>query len=157
VTDFEASRRNMLTGIAAAGIAVPVLAACGSDDSVTGTTSSGTTDSTSPSASSSSSSSSSSSGSGDTIPTADIPEGGGKIFASDKIVVTQPAAGEFKAFTAVCTHQGCIVANVKDGTINCTCHGSKFSIEDGSVENGPATKALAEKTVTVIGTTLTVS
>jgi Rieske Fe-S protein len=153
VTDFEASRRNMLAGIAAAGIAVPVLAACGSDDSVTGATSSGTTDSASPSASPSSSSS----GSGDTIPTADIPEGGGKIFASDKIVVTQPVAGEFKAFTAVCTHQGCIVANVKDGTINCTCHGSKFSIEDGSVENGPATKALAEKTVTVTGTTLTVS
>ena len=144
----------MLAGIAAAGIAVPVLAACGSDD-VTGTTSAGTTDSTSPSASSSGNGSSS--GSGDTIPTADIPEGGGKIFASEKIVVTQPAAGEFKAFTAVCTHQGCIVANVKDGTINCTCHGSKFSIEDGSVENGPATTALGEKTVTVTGDSLTVS
>jgi len=146
VTDFEASRRNMLAGIAAAGIAVPVLAACGSDD-VTGTTS----------AASPSSGSGTGSGAGDTIPTTDIPEGGGKIFASDKIVVTQPAAGEFKAFTAVCTHQGCIVANVKDGTINCTCHGSKFSIEDGSVENGPATKALGEKTVTVTGDSLTVS
>jgi len=113
VTDFEASRRNMLAGIAAAGIAVPVLAACGSDD-VTGTTS----------AASPSSGSGTGSGAGDTIPTTDIPEGGGKIFASDKIVVTQPVAGEFKAFTAVCTHQGCIVANVKDGTINCTCHAS---------------------------------
>ena len=156
MTDFEASRRNMLTGIAAAGIAVPVLAACGSDD-VTGTTSTGTTTSGSPSASSSTSNGGSSSAAGDAISTSDIPVGGGKIFADDKIVVTQPTAGDFKAFTAVCTHQGCIVAKVEDGTIDCTCHGSKFSIDDGSVENGPATTALAEKTVTVSGDTLTVS
>jgi Rieske Fe-S protein len=141
VTDLEASRRQLLTGLAAAGVAVPVLAACGSSNDVTGSTGSSGDSATS----------------ADGIPKADIPEGGGKIFADDKIVVTQPAAGEFKAFTAVCTHQGCIVANVQGGTINCTCHGSKFSIEDGSVENGPATKALAEKTVTVTGDSLKVS
>ena len=68
----------------------------------------------------------------------------------------QPASGEFKAFTSVCTHQGCTVAEVVQ-TINCTCHGSKFSITDGSVVNGPATAPLAAKNVTANGDNLTVS
>jgi nitrite reductase/ring-hydroxylating ferredoxin subunit len=83
--------------------------------------------------------------------TSDIPVGGGKIFKDEKVVVTQPKEGEFKAFTNICTHQQCPVANVSDGTINCTCHGSKFSITDGSVENPPATEPLAEKKITVKG------
>ncbi|MFI7636235.1 Rieske (2Fe-2S) protein [Nonomuraea sp. NPDC049400] len=83
--------------------------------------------------------------------TADIPEGGGKVFESEKVVVTQPTAGEFKAFTAVCTHQGCTVASVSNKTINCPCHGSKFNINDGSVEDGPASEPLAEKKITVDG------
>lgn len=83
--------------------------------------------------------------------TSDIPVGGGKIFKDEKVVVTQPKEGEFKAFTNICTHQQCPVANVSDGTINCTCHGSKFSITDGSVENPPATQPLAEKKITVKG------
>ncbi|MBB3733604.1 Rieske (2Fe-2S) protein [Nonomuraea dietziae] len=83
--------------------------------------------------------------------TADIPEGGGKVFAQQKVVVTQPSAGEFKCFSAICTHQGCPVDSVEDGTINCPCHGSKYNIADGSVANGPATKALAEKKITVDG------
>ena len=73
---------------------------------------------------------------GSAIAKADIPVGGGKIFADLQAVVTQPASGEFKAFTSVCTHQGCTVAEVVQ-TINCNCHGSKFSITDGSVVNGP--------------------
>ncbi|MEV7008927.1 Rieske (2Fe-2S) protein [Streptosporangium sp. NPDC051022] len=83
--------------------------------------------------------------------TGDIPEGGGKVFKAEKIVVTQPKAGEFKAFSSVCTHQGCDVGSVSGGTINCPCHGSKFSIADGSVTNGPANKPLAEKTIKVEG------
>jgi Rieske Fe-S protein len=83
--------------------------------------------------------------------TADIPEGGGKIFKNQNVVVTQPAAGEFKAFSATCTHQGCAVASVSNGTINCPCHGSKFSIQDGSVANGPAGEPLEEKQITVDG------
>ena len=70
--------------------------------------------------------------------------------------MTQPAEGVFKAFTAVCTHQGCIVASVADGTINCPCHGSMFSIENGSVVDGPAPSPLAEKTVSVEGDQVTV-
>jgi Rieske Fe-S protein len=83
--------------------------------------------------------------------TDDIPKGGGKVFESQKIVVTQPTDGDFKAFTAVCTHQGCTVASVSNGTINCPCHGSKFKIEDGSVADGPASEPLKEKKITVDG------
>ena len=54
-------------------------------------------------------------------------------------MVTQPTRGRVQGFTAVCTHQGCLVSSVSDGTINCACHGSKYSIEDGDVESGPAT------------------
>ncbi|MGW3648359.1 Rieske (2Fe-2S) protein [Streptomyces sp. NPDC000878] len=86
--------------------------------------------------------------------TADIPVGGGKIFKDEQVVVTQPKEGEFKAFTSICTHQKCPVANVSDGTINCTCHGSKFSITDGSVANPPATQPLAEKKITVSGNSI---
>ncbi|MEV0196802.1 Rieske (2Fe-2S) protein [Nonomuraea sp. NPDC050691] len=83
--------------------------------------------------------------------TSDIPSGGGKVFESQKIVVTQPADGEFRAFTAVCTHAGCTVASVSNGTINCPCHGSKFKIDDGSVADGPAEQPLAEKKIKVDG------
>ena len=86
--------------------------------------------------------------------TADIPVGGGKILAGQKIVITQPQAGSFHAFTAVCTHQGCIVGSVAGGTINCPCHGSKFSIANGSVVNGPAASPLAPVSIKVQGTSI---
>jgi Rieske Fe-S protein len=136
MTELEASRRHLITGLAMAGVAVPVLAACGDGGS------DGTSSSTAPVGG---------------IKTSDIPVGGGKIYKSDKIVVTQPDSGDFKAFSAVCTHQGCLVSKVASGTIDCSCHGSKYSIEDGSVQDGPAPKPLPEKTVTVSGDTLSVS
>jgi Rieske Fe-S protein len=80
---------------------------------------------------------------------ADIPVGGGKIFTAAKVVVTQPSKGEFKAFSAICTHVGCLCNQVADGTINCPCHGAKFKITDGSVVTGPAPTALAAKTIAV--------
>ncbi|RII18891.1 Cytochrome b6-f complex iron-sulfur subunit [Streptomyces sp. YIM 130001] len=83
--------------------------------------------------------------------TSEIPVGGGKIFADEKVVVTQPAKGDFKAFSAVCSHQGCMVKSVEGGTINCVCHGSKFSIEDASVQEGPATRPLPAEKITVSG------
>ncbi|OXM69327.1 Rieske (2Fe-2S) protein [Amycolatopsis vastitatis] len=88
---------------------------------------------------------------------ADVPVGGGKVFADKQVVVTQPAAGTFAAFSAICTHQGCTVDTVADGTINCPCHGSKFKIADGSVANGPAAKALDKKAVTVKGGKITLT
>jgi Rieske Fe-S protein len=83
--------------------------------------------------------------------TSDIPVGGGAVFADDDVVVTQPTAGEFKAFSATCTHQGCKVNAVTDGQIVCPCHGSKFAVADGSVTSGPAKTPLPEKSVTVDG------
>ncbi|KUN84359.1 iron-sulfur protein [Streptomyces bungoensis] len=81
--------------------------------------------------------------------TADIPEGGGKIFPSEKVVVTQPKKGEFKAFSAICTHEGCTVSKVMNGTIDCPCHGSRFHIADGSVAQGPAARPLPPKSIKV--------
>jgi Rieske Fe-S protein len=86
--------------------------------------------------------------------TADIPVGGGKILTDKKIVITEPQAGSFKAFTAVCTHQGCLVTSVSGGTINCPCHGSRFSIVNGSVVNGPAPAPLAPVSIEVQGTSI---
>ncbi len=86
--------------------------------------------------------------------TTDIPVGGGKILTTQKIVITQPQAGTFHAFTAICTHQGCIVDQVADGTIDCPCHGSKYSAVNGSVVNGPATLPLAAVKITVQGTSI---
>ncbi|MBT2369653.1 Rieske (2Fe-2S) protein [Streptomyces sp. ISL-10] len=83
--------------------------------------------------------------------TADIPVGGGTIFKEQEVVVTQPTAGQFKAFSAICTHQRCTVGSVSDGLINCPCHGSKFRIEDASVAAGPATRPLPAKRITVSG------
>ncbi|GGS71198.1 Rieske (2Fe-2S) protein [Streptomyces cinerochromogenes] len=83
--------------------------------------------------------------------TGDIPVGGGKVFKKEKVVVTQPEKGKFKAFSAVCTHQGCTVNEVADGTIDCPCHGSRFRITDGSVVHGPATRPLEKRSVAVDG------
>jgi Rieske Fe-S protein len=89
------------------------------------------------------------------IDTADVPEGGGLILDETRVVVTQPLPGEFRAFSAVCTHMGCTVASVADGQITCPCHGSTFSIADGSVTGGPASAPLPEVPVNVSGSSLT--
>ncbi|MET8771536.1 Rieske (2Fe-2S) protein [Streptomyces sp. NPDC004658] len=89
--------------------------------------------------------------------TSDIPEGGGKVFKKEKVVVTQPKKGDFKAFSAVCTHQGCLVDKVTDGTIDCPCHGSRFHIADGAVAHGPATRPLPQRSITVDGNSIRLS
>lgn len=89
--------------------------------------------------------------------TADVPVGGGLILADQDLVITQPSAGTFKGFSATCTHEGCTVAGVANGTINCTCHGSKFSVTDGSVAGGPAPEPLAARALAVTGTAITLA
>lgn len=138
-----ATRRTVLRGALIAGVATPLLAACGSNDSSAG---GGTTKSSTPTQPGATGG-----GAAALTKTADVPQGSGTIFTDAGVVVTQPKPGEFKGFTNICTHMGCPVANVTN-TINCNCHGSQYSIADGSVVTGPAPKALAEKPLKVSGT-----
>lgn len=124
-------RRRAVAGAAAAGIGVPLLAACGGDEGGSG--------------------GSGGDSSGPLTTTAEVPVGGGTILGDEEVVVTQPTEGDFKAFTSVCTHQGCQVGKVEEGQIICGCHGSEFSAEDGSVTKGPATAPLEEVPITVAG------
>jgi Rieske Fe-S protein len=134
------SRRTALAGAAGLTLGLPVLAACGGG--------SGSSASEAPQRLKS----------GTVIgPTGDVPVGGGKIYGDLNLVVTQPEAGTFKAFSATCTHQGCQVSSVKDAEIVCACHFSKFSISDGSVDGGPASRPLPAVTIAVANGQLTVA
>lgn len=142
------TRRVLLRSALVAGVATPLLAACGDEEpAATGTE-----------PTSEATSGGGGEGSTEAIAvTGDVPEGGGVILDDEKVVITQPAAGEFKAFSSICTHQGCPVDNVSDGTINCTCHGSQFSVEDGSVVQGPASAPLPEQKIAVNGGDITLA
>ncbi|MEV7788682.1 Rieske (2Fe-2S) protein [Streptomyces sp. NPDC088106] len=140
------ARRTVVAAAGAAGLAVALTACGGSDDGSGSSPDSGTAGGSSDDAAAAPLGS-----------TADIPEGGGKVFADRKVVVTQPSAGEFKAFSATCTHQGCAVKSVADGIINCPCHNSNFSIADGSVKGGPATEPLPSVEITVSGDSITLA
>ncbi|QMW64781.1 Rieske (2Fe-2S) protein [Mumia sp. ZJ1417] len=83
--------------------------------------------------------------------TSDVPVGGGRVYESEKVLVAQPTEGEFKAFSSVCTHQGCAVSMIEGTTMTCPCHGSEFSTDGGKVLQGPATKALPGREVRVEG------
>ena len=131
-------RRRVLAGTAGLGLATPLLAACGGGESA-------------------SQGSTGSSDGGSLVPTSRVPVGGGPIVDSQEVVVTQPTEGDFKAFSAVCTHQGCLVGKVEKGEILCPCHGSAFSAEDGSVVTGPATAPLEEVEITVKGDQVTLA
>src|SRR5690606_35540422 len=144
----DATRRTVLVTAGAAGAAA-LAAACGGGGGDGGgdggDTGSGTVTSTAgPDAP----------GAPDLARAGDVPVGGGTVLKDEKIVVTQPTAAEFKAFSAGCTHQHCLVSTVADGAIDCPCHGSRFRITDGSVERGPATQPLPEERITVDGNSI---
>jgi nitrite reductase/ring-hydroxylating ferredoxin subunit len=150
------SRRTMLRGVTVGGVALPLLAACGGGGD-SGSGSGGSSSSGGSSGSTGGSSGGSSGGSGATVAASDVPVGGGTILKAQKLVVTQPSKGDFKAFTAICTHQGCTVGQVTGGQIVCPCHGSHFSIKDGSPVSGPAQAPLASKKVSVSGGQISVT
>jgi Rieske Fe-S protein len=152
------SRRGALTSAASLGVALPVLAACGDDEPDQATDPGSPVDrsSTAPSEEPTSEepSTAQSSETAVTIASAaEVPVGGGLVLAEERLVITQPAEGDFKGFTAVCTHQGCTVNQVAD-TINCPCHGSMFDITTGEPVGGPASAALAEIDLVVDGDTI---
>jgi Rieske Fe-S protein len=135
-------RKTVIAG-AGVGLATVALAACSGGESKDsgGSASAASEESSSPA--------SSAPAAGEALTkTADVPVGAGVIVG--KTVVTQPVAGQFKAFSAVCTHAGCLVNKIADGTIDCPCHGSKFSL-DGAVVDGPAKKPLDPVPVKVQG------
>ncbi|GHE09356.1 Rieske (2Fe-2S) protein [Streptomyces alanosinicus] len=152
------ARRTVVAAAGAAGLAA-ALTACGSSDSSAGSAgagsgAAGTTGSTGGTAGTGgtgSTATSQNAGGSALAKTSDIPEGGGKIFKDQGVVVTQPTAGTFKAFSAKCTHQGCAVGSVTGGAIVCPCHNSHFSVADGSVKQGPATQPLPAAKITVSG------
>jgi Rieske Fe-S protein len=80
----------------------------------------------------------------------EIPVGGGTIYKAAKVVVTQPARGQFKAFSAVCTHAGCTMSAVANGTIDCPCHGGQYKITNGAVVAGPPPSPLPARPVKVV-------
>ena len=130
-TQVRASRRIVFHGLGALGVAV-ALAGCGGG----GDNSSGGPDVAA----------------GTELTTTDqVPVGGGVVLVDAKVVVTQPAAGEFKAFTAVCTHQGLLVGEVENGVIHCDNHGSEFDFSTGQVTQGPASQPLAPVDINVEG------
>ena len=135
---LETTRRGALAGIGVTGVAA-VVAACGGGSGGT------------PGSSGGSAAGGSSGGSTALGTTSEIPVGGGKIFTAAKVVVTQPTAGEFRGFSAVCTHMGCIVDQVADGTIDCPCHGSRYSVTDAHVVHGPAPRPLPAQKIDVAG------
>jgi len=149
-------RRLVLLGAGAVG-ATAVLAACGTSTSSTNRTGTDFSNNPAPAGSGAANANPGDTGKagGDSTggsalaTTADVPQGGGIITAD--YVITQPTAGQYKAFSKVCTHQGCDVNKIDGGTISCPCHGSKFSIETGEPTTGPATKPLAETKVKVDG------
>ena len=136
--DVQRRTALQLGGLVAVGVAVT---ACGGGGSSSGAAA----------GSGSSTGGATSGSSGAVAQTSDIPVGGGVVLPDQAVVVTQPQEGQFKAFSAICTHQGCLVSEVTDNQILCPCHGSLFSAEDGSVIQGPATAPLEPAGVTVDG------
>ena len=140
------TRRSVL-GLAAASGAATLLAACGGEQTSTENAAPGG-NSPVPSAEEASSPD----GGGEAlVKTADVPVGSGVILSDPKVVVAQPTAGQFKAYSSICTHQSCPVSGIEGKTISCQCHGSAFDVKDGSPLNGPASRPLREIKVKVEG------
>lgn len=157
VTSGGTTRRTVLRGALLAGVVTPLLAACADDVGTSNEDTSTEEKSTSaepPTGGGNGTETEGGGASNAVAKTSDIPEGSGVILDDDGVVITQPVAGTFNGFSNICTHQGCPLFDVTE-TINCNCHGSKFSIEDGSVVQGPAEKPLPTQGLVVSGNEIT--
>jgi thiosulfate dehydrogenase [quinone] large subunit len=70
---------------------------------------------------------------------ADVAEGSAVSFtdgAGGPALLVHETSGEFRAFSAVCTHAGCTVAYDGDG-FRCPCHGGRYDGRTGEVVAGP--------------------
>ena len=81
---------------------------------------------------------------------AGIPVGGTAAATVDgqEFLLAQPAEGSIVAFSAICTHQGCIVSAALT-EFDCSCHGSRFDAATGNVLAGPAPRPLHPVAVTI--------
>lgn len=152
------SRRTVLRGLAAVAVVgggAAVLSACGSDDAETTTSDSGAGADQAPASDSPADAPSASAeapaAATELAKLSAVPVGGGLILPDQQLVLTQPTAGEVKAFSSICTHSNCPVTQITGTEIVCPCHGSKFAIADGSVIQGPAEAPLSAVTVAVEG------
>jgi nitrite reductase/ring-hydroxylating ferredoxin subunit len=143
ISELPISRQKVLIG-AGLGLITAVVAAC----STYGKKNEGSSESSATTAAPSASGGTAAPAAKALAKTSDVPVGSGVIVG--EIVVTQPSAGMFKGFSAKCTHKGCMVDKVADGTIDCPCHGSKFNL-DGTVAKGPAQEPLESENISVQG------
>lgn len=84
---------------------------------------------------------------------ADIPPGESKLLTTAdgaEVIVTRVSETEVKAFSAICTHQGCTVL-ADTAPLMCPCHGSTFDPVTGQNLAGPAPEPLKEVAVEVVG------
>ena len=157
MTDVNPTRRTvLLSGAVVAGAGI--LSACGTSSATSSSSQPAPTESgPAPATLTPSAPASSAAASGIQVSTSDVPVGGGKILDNPAVVVTQPTAGTYKAFSSICTHAGCAVGGVEQGQIICPCHGSVFSAVDGSVVQGPAPTPLAPVNISVNGSSITIT
>ena len=139
--EFRPSRRIVFHGLTALGVAA-VLAGCGGVDDESGSPGDTPTKT-----------STGGQKNGKTVlaETSEVPVGGGLILTDVRIVITQPSEGEFKAFSAICKHQGFTVTSVEDDQIRCNHHGSVYDFETGENIGGPAPAPLDPIEITVKG------
>ncbi|MFJ2646822.1 Rieske (2Fe-2S) protein [Streptomyces sp. NPDC087420] len=84
----------------------------------------------------------------------EVPVGGAKLYREQRVIVYCPAKGEYKGFSAQCTHAGCLLEKL-EGTIgDCPCHGSRFDVTTGEAVHGPATVPLPKVPVRLEGDNL---
>lgn len=77
--------------------------------------------------------------------TEDFPLNSGTVVSVDNkpVMVVNTKAGGIKAFSAICTHLGCIAEwNQRKGVIHCPCHDGLFNPVTGEVVSGPPPRGL---------------